>query len=323
MRVALIDVKGSDKRKIDTNASVNIRVMSYLAKVLGATFFYNAAQLLTQRNVFDILIFGFGGQAGNIEQVRTFVAKRKPKVLVWLNMEYEPRNLQTLTYAYQDLEMQYHTMQNVEVHGKRPKHCASQKFINLNLLVAREPNPLTAKKYDCIYYGRWREGRGDYFKKYLKPKMYLSSDSRNLKHFKHVGCTPQLIRKLSWVPGCETLNNFRYSLYIEDTYTHEVFNNLATRYYEAGYCNNVVFFDANCANTIERSELAPHIDQVRKYYVSDYKSLMAKIQHCNKDFERHLAIQKTWRVGEVANRDNMVREFWQHLKHLYVNNVNG
>ena len=238
-------------------------------------------------------------------------------------MEYEARNLQTLTYAYQDLSMQYYTLQSMEATGKQNKHCAGHKIINLNLLVAREPNQLTTKKYDCLYYGRWRPGRADYFKKYLKQNTYLSSDSRNLKHFKHIGCTPQLIRKLSWVPGCETLNNFKYSLYMQDIYSNTVFTNLGTRYYEAGFCNCVTFFDENCLNTIEQSELAPYANQVKEYFVKDYRTLQAQIKRCNEDFDKHLMVQKMWRMGEVQLRDNMVHEMWEYIKHLYVNNVNG
>lgn len=179
-------------------------------------------------------------------------------------------------------------------------------FLNLNLLIAREPNNLNDKKYDCIYYSRYRNGRMKYCKEYLQGDIYFSTNRKNVKHFYHYGCRPRWINGLSWTKGHETLNQFRYSLYLEDEYTHNVFNNLANRWYEAGFCNNVVFFDVNCDNTIRKSELGYYYDQVKDYMVSNHSELMYKIAYCNQDFERHLAVQKTWRMAELYNRQQMI-----------------
>ena len=55
--------------------------------------------------------------------------------------------------------------------------------------------------------------------------------------------------------------------------------------------------------------------QVEFYIVSNYKELQEKIKECNKDFEKHLAIQKSWRISEQLDRVNMLKE----LKNIIYN----
>ena len=70
-----------------------------------------------------------------------------------------------------------------------------------------------------------------------------------------------------------------------------------------------MFFDVNCRSTINKSELSYYKEQVDSYIVESYEDLQGRIKECNKDFEKHLAIQKGWRMNEVASRNNMLKEF--------------
>jgi hypothetical protein len=307
MRIALIDIKGDDARQIKTNSSVNIRNMVSISKAIDAKFYYNTAML--DNTKFDIVIFGFGSISSEINKTSDFIVRSGAKKVFWLVGEYEQSMNPALYYSCKKTGLKFDTIQNFDLNAKKFGDKNNKKhFININLLVSKKPNQLTQKKYDCIYYGRWREGRADYFKKYMQEGMYLSTSTKNMKQFKHAGCQPKYLNKISWTDKKETLNLFKYSLYIEDKYTHKVFNNLANRWYEAGFCNNVVFFDANCINTILKSEIGYYKEQIENYIVKDYKDLQSKIAECNKDFEKHLAIQKGWRLQEQQLREDMLKD---------------
>jgi len=308
MRIALLDIKVGTK--IGSNfTAVNMRNMILLQKELGADFYYSTDQLINNNKEYDVFIFGFASVNGEIEKQFEFVKKSTNAKIFRLVGEYEQSGHPPLYYVLTRLNKMHYIITNVdEKFGSYAKYKLGQSFINLNLLVVKESNQLTAKKYDCIYYGRWREDRKEYFKKYIQDGMYLSTSTKNMKKFKHNNCNPKYLDTISWEDKKETLNLFRYSLYIEDKYTHKVFNNLANRWYEAGFCNVVMFFDVNCWNTIRKSEIQEYESEIKNYIVSNNNQLQDKINECNKDFEKHLAIQKSWRKKELNNRLDMINE---------------
>jgi hypothetical protein len=313
MRIALLDVKVGTK--VGSNfTAVNMRNMILLQKELGADFYYSTDQLINNNKEYDVFIFGFAGRNSEIEKQIEFINKSINYKLFWLVGEYEQNDYPALFYICNRNKIKYNLIKNYNKTEKR-KLIDNQYELNLNLLIVKKPNQLITKKYDCIYYGRWREDRKEYFKKYIQGGLYLSTSTKNMKKFKHEGCNPKYLDTISWADRKETLNLFKYSLYIEDKYTHSVFNNLANRWYEAGFCNVVVFFDINCWNTIRKSEIGYYEEQIKDYIVTDYQSLQKKIDYCNKDFEKHLAIQKSWRMNELKLRADMINE----LKNIVTN----
>jgi len=306
MKIALLDVKVGTKVGC-TFTAVNMRNMILLSKELNADFYYSVDQLKGNNKLYDVVLVGFGSVNSEAVVTRDFISNNCKRA-IFISGEYEQQTSPALWYSNKN----YDVIKNYEgignLAGRTNGRILKTYELNLNLLIAKEPNQLSKKKYDCIYYGRWRGDRAKYFKRYIQNGMYLSTSIKNMKKFKHAGCNPKYLDTISWEERKETLNLFRYSLYIEDVYTHSVFNNLANRWYEAGFCNNVVFFDVNCWNTIRKSEIAYFEEQIKDYIVSSYEELQAKIEYCNQDFERHLAIQKGWRIGEMHHRDQMIKE---------------
>jgi hypothetical protein len=313
MRIALLDVKVGTK--VGSNfTAVNMRNMILLQKELGADFYYSTDQLINNNKQYDAVLVGFGSMNSEAVLTRNFIKRHQN--IIFIVGEYEQKINPALSYAKNNFNLVRNYEGRNQVQHKDRQ--ISDNILNLNLLIAKQPNQLITKKYDCIYYGRWREDRADYFKKYIQGGLYLSTSTKNMKKFKHEGCNPKYLDTISWADRKETLNLFKYSLYIEDKFTHNVFNNLANRWYEAGFCNVVVFFDINCWNTIRKSEIGYYEEQIKDYIVTDYQSLQDKIDYCNKDFEKHLAIQKSWRMNELKLRADMINE----LKNIVTNGIN-
>lgn len=300
--------------KIEKNETIGRTDAHYrnsliLSKELNAELlFYKSHYINALNNNYDVIILACNSIGLPYNLMNRLIQKNNNAKLFYISNEYS-----NITGGFIN-KYKWNIIANHVLKHKKIK-CALNIFnLNINLLFAKKPNELIKKKYDCIYYGTFRKDRSIYFKKYFKGNIYLSTSGRgfggqaNFKFFKHLGCEFKAIKKLSWKERKETLNLFRYSLYIEDVYTHSVFNNLANRWYEAGFCNNVVFFDVNCWNTIRKSEIGYFEEQIKDYIVSSHSELMEKIEYCNQDFERHLAIQKGWRVGEMQHRTDMINK---------------
>lgn len=184
-----------------------------------------------------------------------------------------------------------------------PKHKWKKwHFLNLNALMMEEPRKRIPKKYGVLYYGTFRKDRLKYFRKYLQDGLYLSTNTKNHKKYKHIGCEPKRIGALSWKSNQETLNHFKYSLYIEDEQTHKRFNNLANRFYEALFCNVVTLFDRSCKNTIEKSGIKFDED----FYVDSHEELMEKTKDGN--FEKRLSIQQQWVQNTLKEKKEIIEK---------------
>jgi hypothetical protein len=316
MQGVIIDIRTTESSiKSNKLQSVNFRNDIEIANCLGFDYCFHITELNFKKQ-YDIIIFSFGSISSEYPHTIRFIENNPNAKLIFISGEYEQQTYPPLWKS----KRKYYVIKNYETKGKLAgigTRVIKTFDLNLNLLIIHNSNELTTKKYDCIYYGRWRPDRKNYFRKYIQKGIYLSTTIKNMKKFKNAGCNPNYIDKIIWTSKKETLNNFKYSLYIEDVYTHKVFNNLANRWYEAGFCNNVVFFDINCWNTIKKSEIAAFEDQIKDYIVTDYNSLQEKINYCNLDFEKHLAIQKTWRLQEPLLKQELI----ENIKKIIINEI--
>ena len=252
MKVAILDVRQGSGRVAENSYTVAYRNMVAIRDYFSADLFINA-QDISKDNDYDIIICGFGSTSCEKEKSTDFLIRNKSAKIYWLVGEYEQSTFAPLFYS----KRQFDVIKNFE-HKIKNKMCIGQHFVNINTLLAKQQNRQTPKKYDSVYYGRWRPDRVKYFKQYLDSSIHLSTHSKNIKMFHHNGCNPKLIKPMTWVSGRETLNLFRSSLYIEDVFTHTHYNCLANRFYEALFCSSVPFFDKSCLGTIIKSGLSDY-----------------------------------------------------------------
>ncbi len=311
MRVGIIEIYAIKKVNMSNMIDAHLRnafiIKNHLSKFCDCDLIITDSDFIASfKKKYDVLMLAYSSRYAPFEAIKKLVQLNPDALKYMIHNEY------TLGTAAVGGFNDYSVIANYDfgkVHPKGCKNVIGNHTLNLNLLFARKPNPLTEKKYDCLYYGTFRPGRAKYSKEYFRDEIYLSTTGKNFKKYEHIGCSPKWIGKLTWEYGKETLNNFRYCIYIEDEFTHLNYNHLANRWYECGFCNVVVFFDKNCRNTILNSEIAPYIDQIEFYFVSNLEELKEKIKICNEDFPHHLEVQKSWRQNQIDLRRDMMDKF--------------
>jgi hypothetical protein len=312
MKIAIMEIYPIKKVDFNKHIDAHLRNAMQLQQNLGADLLITEQDYLrAMKRKYDILMLMYSTHYAPFKVIEAFLNQNVGAVRVRVTNEY---NHTSSINCFS--RVSYHILSNYETPNVRAR-VLSWTCMNLNLLLSQPANPMTEKNFDCIYYGTFRKDRALYFDRYLQKPIYLSTSSKNQKKYWELGVRPHYLDKLKWAPRRETLNQFRYSLYIEDMYTHVNFNNLANRWYEAGMCNNVVFFDRSCLNTLRKSEISNY--DYDFYLVNSHDELIAKIDKCNKNFEKHLGIQKTWRLKEPVLKEKLFDDIRNYCHALLKN----
>lgn len=119
--------------------------------------------------------------------------------------------------------------------------------------------PDFGKTTSIVYYGSFRPNRIEYFQKYFDERVTVSASPSNFQKFKDWGIEARFIGRLGWNDPKKSkvkeisLKHFLISLYIEDDHTHNHYNYLANRFYEAIKYNVCLLFDESCRGSVEKS----------------------------------------------------------------------
>jgi hypothetical protein len=160
-------------------------------------------------------------------------------------------------------------------------------------------------KKDCIYYGSFRKGRVKYFNKYLDGNT-VSTHIKNVEKFKTAGLETNFIPRIDWKK--DGLASYKHSLYIEDEITHENYNYLANRFYEALNYNVIPIFGEECRNTIEKSG----------YEVGE--SLMVSSAEAVRETAAHFDGGRTWLEQARRRAGEEKKEALEQIKRIVLTN---
>lgn len=222
---------------------------------------------------YDIILFSYAGMGCKFDNIERVIEVQESCRVGWITNEFE-------LFANDFVKKRMDFMiTNFEEHGIKKAHTYKDLLmVNLNTLIFKGVNPVTEKKYDTCYFGTYRKYREGYFQKYFKEGMILSTTKKNFKRFVDLDLSCKVTDKFHTVSGEETLNLFKSTLYIEDTKTHDCFNFMANRFYEALQCNTALFFDKSCVNTIQKDKYL--IDDY--FLVDSYEDLIEKTNNLDK-----------------------------------------
>ncbi len=291
-----------------TSISAHTRNAIILSEKIGCPIIgtYEECELL-DANSFKYFVIVGSAFYPNTAKIERWIRTNSNAKIVWINNECTT----SPNSEYARLIKDFYSIIITSVEEKnKVKGYNELHFLNLNALIWKPPIKAVSKKYNCIYYGTYRTGRRVYLQEYLKENLvHLSSSKKNLRRIQQLcGADAIFCDKLSWEKGRETLNNFKYSIYVEDEFSHNVFTNLANRFYECLFCNVVQFFDINCKKTIARSVY--NIDE--KYYVKDFNELKQKINEF--DFKKCIEEQSIWNRMARFEKEKTIAEIKKILK---------
>lgn len=299
-RIAIIECFNNSQSAKNGNSTIaHIRNNKIIAKYLGCEYFITEADLdYAGEMKWDTLLFTNSSAFADHKDIKKLINNNKSARKIFITNDYKTNPHSELNKYEYEVIGNFRAKENDK---KKRKHY----FLNLNALMAKAPLKQTEKKLDCVYWGACREDRIPYFQKYfMRNNIYVSTTLKARPKFIEAGCSARFIQPVDWNKSLTNL--FRYSLYIEDNWIHQNFHNLANRWYEAGIYNNVTFFDRDCLNTVYQSEIADVFDEY--YTVGSFSELMRKIAECNKDWQKHLEVQKEWHKIDLITRNKVLQE---------------
>ena len=305
LKICIVETAPIPENPIDAHVRNAIEIQRFLrSKGHSCDLVAQNQKLIVKK--YDIIIVSYASLYFDFKMFEPLFEANKDAKVGWLTNEY---NLSP-NGCFKPL-MSF-VIANFEEKKWKKKWFSKFLMVNLNTFFARERNEESEKPYPVIYYGTFRPDRERYFKKYLRKNFILSTSEKNKRKFKEIGASCKYTGKMNWLKGKETLNKFKASLYIEDEVTHDLYNHLANRFYEALYCNCALFFDVSCRNTVKKSGYPIN----EWWFVDGYDQLMEKLKDPSYN-ERRLQFLEANTKHALAERSEVftkIEEFLYEVK---------
>lgn len=304
MRIAIIETVPKPKNPIDAHVRNSIIIQKCLAEEGHEINIFFCDDVLTGK--FDVILISYATPYPSFKRLDEFFQDNKYAPVGWITNEY---NLRPNGMFYKIFKSRKSFVLANYVSSAVKFSCFDNFYhIDINPLLFVRPKRKPEKKYDFIYFGTFREGRTKYFRRYLHAPVYLSTSTKNAKKFIHEGCNPVFIKKLNWKNSA--LSKFRFSLYIEDEFTHSNYNTLSNRFYESLANECVVLFDESCRNTLEKSGLEKSVYE--NFIISSLDDMKAKFNERN--YQINLERQMAWMDAVEIKQKKVIKDIENILK---------
>ena len=304
MKVLILEAKPAlRKTNIDAHARNAFAIRDYLNNETDhyCRILARSVEVRDWSEQWDVILICYASFYADVKMMQRVIENQKKLRLGWITNEYNLGMNSSFVKATQFF------IRNFTL----PTSAPQDLYVNLNALKADKRRVPMEKKFPAIYYGTFRPGRVDYFKKYLQKGMVISTSPKNLIKYRDAGCDCKYIGKLNWTRGKETLNLFSASLYIEDKKSHTMDCFLADRFYESLYCNTAMFFDSSCKAAIERNP-DYHIDDF--WVVNSHRELMEKAKEIPPALlEQHLAENTLVALQDKLKVQKQIQDFLEGL----------
>jgi hypothetical protein len=259
MRALVIDSHKGLKDVIPQN--LHWKNAKTIADLLGAKLIWSYKGVNDEiESDYDVIVFVHASAYEYVD--RDWVRKSPNAKLFYVTNEYNLGEARILWTAAKE-GRRYDVIANHEPDISRvtKKYVDNWNVVNLNALCYSPKQiiqQLTPKHY--IYYGSFRKGRKGAYLKYLgllfnNQDTLISTHQKNREKFDNLIEWPEnrYIDRIDW--DGRGLSLYKASIYLEDYVTHESYNYLANRFYEALNYHIPTVFAEECINTVEKSGL--------------------------------------------------------------------
>lgn len=256
MRALVIDSHKGAKDEIPQN--LHWQNAKQISDLIGAKLIWSYKGVNDEVETdFDVIVFVHASAYEFVD--RAWVEKSPSARLFYVTNEYnlgEARVLWTAAKAGRKYEVIAN--HQPEISRVCKKYVKDWYVTNLNCLCynprVHNNNVLNVRKLKSIYYGSYRKGRTDAFKKYLLgDSTIISTHKKNQEKFRdllHIGSS-RFIDRINW--NKHGLSLYNSSLYLEDNVNNTSYNHLANRFYEALNYDIPILFGEECRATTDKA----------------------------------------------------------------------
>lgn len=286
------------------NHSAFVFIIRYLAEHIPNTVLLDDDFDKFRDNDIDNIIIAYGTFYASFKPIIRFLERYKDKRFFYIVNEY---GLVPNGDVYKFLiKHNYELIASYDKSCIGAKHWIDMHSINLHCFVYQDIKNLPLfeqRRKNLIYWGRFREDRINYFKQYFND-IDISTSAKNISLFQNLNQNINIISTVGF-NEFSLLTNYKYTLYIEDKYTHNHYCYLATRFYESLAMKLIIFFDKNLKHTIELSGYKiPEF-----YFVGSRKEIGEKIKQIELQPLKYMSDVETLRQQAIQEQKNILSRF--------------